>query len=399
MKINTLVNRYLLREMLPPFVLNMVFFSLIFLMSQILEITNMIVNYHISMSTILRMVVYSLPYFMVYVLPMSVMMGILLTFLRLSNDREILALKAGGVSLAALLPAVLVFCMAGSLLTAFTTIYAMPWGQTALKRLTYEVAARHFDVGMKPGTFNNSFNGITIYVSQIDKKHRQLKDVFIEDHRTADRVQTLVAPRGRLLQDPARMAAQLRLFDGIIHQADIDSRTVNTVHFARYDINLDVQRSLAHTRSQDKDEIEMSLAELRRFLNSDAPRNTRYFLVMIEYQKKFSIPFACFALGLLAVPLGVRTRFAKRSFGLSLGLLAFLLYYLLQSAGVVFGETGKYPPVVGMWMPNVVLGGIGIFLFIRTLYERPLTFDFLQRLAICWPARLSRRSAACRRGD
>ncbi len=380
MRLNTTINRYLLKEMLAPSVLNMIFFTFVFLMTQILEITNLIVNYRISIFILFKMLAYSMPYFLVFVMPMSVMMGVLLTFLRLSNDREILALKAGGVSILQLVPPVFVFCLAGSLLTAFMGIYALPWGQLSLKRLTYQVAAQHFDVGLKPGTFNDSFSGITMYVSAFDRQSKLLKDVFIEDHRNETSAQTLVAPRGRLLRDPRRLRVQLRLYDGIIYQVDIDSRSVNTVHFERYDVNLDIQRAASQASArEEKDDIEMSLPELRDFL-AHSPHDSRYYLALMQYYKKFSMPFACFALGLLAIPLGVQTRFAKRSFGLALGLLAFLFYYLLLSAGQVFGEAGKYPPIIGMWVPNLVVGAIGLWLFVRTLNERPVSFDFLYRV-------------------
>ena len=380
MRLNTTINRYLLKEMLTPSALNMIFFTFVFLMTQILEITNLIVNYRISVFILFKMLVYSMPYFLVFVMPMSVMMGVLLTFLRLSNDREILALKAGGVSILQLVPPVFVFCLAGSLLTAFMGIYALPWGQLSLKRLTYQVAAQHFDVGLKPGTFNDSFSGITMYVSAFDRQSKLLKDVFIEDHRNETSAQTLVAPRGRLLRDPRRLRVQLRLYDGIIYQVDIDSRSVNTVHFERYDVNLDIQRAASQASAkEEKDDIEMSLPELRDFL-AHSPHDSRYYLALMQYYKKFSMPFACFALGLLAIPLGVQTRFAKRSFGLALGLLAFLFYYLLLSAGQVFGEAGKYPPIIGMWVPNLVVGAIGLWLFVRTLNERPVSFDFLYRV-------------------
>ncbi len=380
MRLNTTINRYLLKEMLTPSALNMIFFTFVFLMTQILEITNLIVNYRISVFILFKMLVYSMPYFLVFVMPMSVMMGVLLTFLRLSNDREILALKAGGVSILQLVPPVFVFCLAGSLLTAFMGIYALPWGQLSLKRLTYQVAAQHFDVGLKPGTFSDSFSGITMYVSAFDRQSKLLKDVFIEDHRNETSAQTLVAPRGRLLRDPRRLRVQLRLYDGIIYQVDIDSRSVNTVHFERYDVNLDIQRAASQASAkEEKDDIEMSLPELRDFL-AHSPHDSRYYLALMQYYKKFSMPFACFALGLLAIPLGVQTRFAKRSFGLALGLLAFLFYYLLLSAGQVFGEAGKYPPIIGMWVPNLVVGAIGLWLFVRTLNERPVSFDFLYRV-------------------
>ena len=94
-----------------PFVINLVFFTFVFLMTKILEITNLIVNYKISMFSVLFILLYSVPRFLSFVIPMSVMMAVLLTFIRLSNDKELVSLKAGGVSIYGLMPPVLVFCV------------------------------------------------------------------------------------------------------------------------------------------------------------------------------------------------------------------------------------------------------------------------------------------------
>jgi lipopolysaccharide export system permease protein len=96
----------------------------------------------------------------------------------------------------------------------------------------------------------------------------------------------------------------------------------------------------------------------------------------MEYHKKFSIPMACFALGILALPLGIVSKRVKRSSGLVLGLVYFLIYYILLSVGLVFGETGAYPPLIGMWLPNVVMGGLGVFLLIKTANEKPVRVGF-----------------------
>ena len=95
--------------MIPPFVINLLFFNFIFLLTKILDITNMIVNYRISLFDVLLLLIYSMPHFLEFVIPMSVMMTILLTFFRMSSDNEIVALKAGGMSIYKLLPPVLLF--------------------------------------------------------------------------------------------------------------------------------------------------------------------------------------------------------------------------------------------------------------------------------------------------
>jgi len=92
----------------------------------------------------------------------------------------------------------------------------------------------------------------------------------------------------------------------------------------------------------------------------------------VEFHKKFSIPFACIALGILAVPLGVQSSSTRKSAGLGIGLIAFLMYYLLLSAGLVFSEAGNISPVIGMWMPNFIMGSLGIYLLIKIANDRPV---------------------------
>jgi len=377
MKINSIAYRYVFTEMIPPFAVNLVFFTFVFLMAKILDITKMIVNYKISLSSVFLLLIYSIPHFLEFVIPMSVMISILLTFLRLSSDNEITAFKSGGVSIYGLLPPVLLFCLLGCLLTGFMSIYGLPWGRMGFKELTLKVASSHADIGLKERTFNDSFKGMMLYMNKIDLKSKNLIDVFIEDKSNKNVVSTVVAPRGNLFSDSEKPSFRLRLYSGTINQVDLNKRAVHSIKFETYDINLDLKKAVSAAQGGLKDEKEMNLGELHRHLNTVIKKDVQYYAALIEFHKKFAFAFACFSLGILAVPLGVQSRLAKRSFALLLGLVSFLLYYLMLSAGYVFGETGIYPPVVGMWVPNIVMGGLGVFLLVRTANERPVNIGYL----------------------
>jgi lipopolysaccharide export system permease protein len=171
--------------------------------------------------------------------------------------------------------------------------------------------------------------------------------------------------------------AHLTLFNGTINQVNLKNRSVHAIQFDTYDINLNLKKTIQAAKDMPKDEEEMSLGELRHYLRETKIKDAQYYITLMEYYKKFSIPVACFALGLLAVPLGIQSKTAKRSFGIVLGLVFFLFYYLMLSAGWVFGETGVYPPIIGMWAPNVVMGGIGIYFLLRTVKERPVGIDHI----------------------
>ena len=372
MKLNNTVNRYVFREMIPPFVISMILLTFIFLMAEILRITDLIVNYGVSLVSVVLLLIYATPTFLIFVLPMSVMMGVLLAFLRLSHDNEIIALKAGGISVYKLLPPVFVFCLMGCLATGFVSIYGDPWGRLSSKALLFKTATSNVDIGLKERTFIDRFDGVMLYVSQIDPQDKTLIDVYIEDQQTPGMVNTIVAPRGKLFFDPESLTFRLALFNGLINEVDQKKRTVHSISFDTYDFNLELTQVLAAKKQGEKGRREMSLAELRRTLGAATRKDAEYYLTLTEYHKKLSIPFACFVLGLVAIPLGTQSKSAKRSFGTVLGLVFFLIYYVLMSVGLILGETGRCPPVIGMWVPNLVIGTIGLYLLISSAKERPL---------------------------
>ncbi|MBW1896256.1 MAG: LptF/LptG family permease, partial [Deltaproteobacteria bacterium] len=123
MRLGGIIGGYVLREMIPPFLVNLAFFTFVFLMAKILNVTKLIVNYGVGLSSVMLMLTYFIPSFLIFIVPMSIMMGVLIAFLRLSHDNEVVALKASGFSVYKLLPATLVFCLAGFLLTALMTVY------------------------------------------------------------------------------------------------------------------------------------------------------------------------------------------------------------------------------------------------------------------------------------
>jgi lipopolysaccharide export system permease protein len=365
-KLNSIINRYVLREMAMPFVISCLFFTFVFLMAGLLDITNMIVNFGINILTVAILLLYSLPRFLEFVIPISIMVAVLVTFLRLTGDNEIAAAKACGISIYSLVLPVLCFCLMGFVITCLITVYGVPFGKVSLKKLTYDIAASHLDAGIKERTFNDSFKDVMLYINKIDLKNKVLVDVFIEDQRDKNTLSTVVSPKGQLFSDPETLSFHLRLHNGTINQVNIDRKSINSIHFDTYDIRLDLPGAASMENGRSKSEDEMSLAELSEYLNTAPEKNGKYYAGLIEFHKKFSIPFACFAFGLIAMPLGINTNDSKRSMGIGLSLFFVFLYYLLLSAGFVFGEAGVYPPVIGMWVPNMLILAIGVFFIIRT---------------------------------
>lgn len=360
-------------ELLWPFALTILVFLAVFLMMRMLDLTEYVVNYRVGLRPVVRLLLYSMPYFLTFVIPMAVLLAVLLTFLRLSADGEVTAVRAGGGSLFFFLPPVMLFCILAASVTAFIGTTGLPWGRMATKALLLDVARRNIEIGIRERTFNDQFSGVVLYAGKVDSKKLTLGDVYIEDRKTPGVTTIILSGKGKLFSEPDKNLWLLRLSDGVFNQVDDRDRLVHSGRFATYDLLLDLKSMISPVRtSGPKDEEEMTITELIDFINTWPKRDDLYWLAKIQLQKKASLPFACVVLGFLAMPLGVVSRVSRKSFGVSLALGCFLLYYLILAAGEVFGEAGRYPPVIGMWMPNLVILALGLVLFFGEQNDRPV---------------------------
>lgn len=394
MKVFKRIHTYLFFELIPPFAISTFFLTSVFLMTRIPDITNMVVNYNSSIMDILLLISYTLPRFMEFTIPMSAMISVLLTIMRMSGENEIIALKGAGMSLYKLLPPVLIFSVITLFITMWMTVYGIPNGKLALKVKTIELARSSIDAALQERQFNSRLNGIMIYVAHVDMGTRDLTDVFIEDRRTADMVSISTAPRGRLVRKGNQDIYTIRLYDGMINQVNVQDHSVTNINFGHYDINIDLTALQKNgPGEEEKDFDEMSLHELVQRIQHGFKTPEMDSEARLVLHEKFSIPFACLVLGLLAFPLGVQSISLRKSSGFGMGIGFFLLYYLLLAIGWSGGEAGHYPPVIAMWLPNVVMGIAGIFLLIRNARERPVRLPlWIQNLPAVVVARLRKRT-------
>jgi lipopolysaccharide export system permease protein len=374
MKLNSIVNRYIIIELLPPFFINLAFLTAIFLLAKIPDIVNLIVNYNVRISVIFMMLIYTIPSFLAYTIPMSVMLAVLLTMLKMSGDNEITALKSGGCSVYFLIPPVLLFCTIGYIMTLYVQLYGIAWGRASIEKTVKEVASTSADFGLKERIFNDRFKNVVLYINKIDVKTRELKDIFIEDQSKKNSITSIIAPRGIVISHPKDKIIIFKLFNGEYNTVNMDKQSVYSItHFDETEIRIDLSRSNKKRGIAKRDIREWSLSEFKKFFKK-SKRNQQYYKVLIKYYEKFAVPFGCIILGLLAIPLGVQSASTRKTSGIGPGMVLFLLYFTILTFGWSAGRSGNYPPVLAMWMPNIVLGIITIYLYKRVGDERPVVF-------------------------
>jgi lipopolysaccharide export system permease protein len=365
-----IVDKYIFKELIPPFLVSLVFFSFIFLLSRILDIADMLVNFNVSFGAVLRLIIYSVSFFLQYTIPMSVMMAVLFVFIELSGSNEVLALKSGGISVLRLFPSVLVFCMIGTFLTAAMTFYGLPWGKFSFKKEAYEIAKSNMAVSFKEKTFIDSFQGFALYINEIDQEKNIMKDIFLEDMSSAQVPVTITAPQGKIKQTKAGYS--IELFDGSIIQIDKKDESVHKTNFGIYSFSIDLPESLTEEHIEKKDEKEMYFFELKKYIDGFETKNSKYYSAVLRMHEKFSIPLACIFLGLIGFSLGLRNKTGKKSSGIIYGIFLFVFYYILFALGLSLGESKPeiYPPFAAMWVPDLIMFLLGILLLYLAVKEK-----------------------------
>jgi len=387
-----LIDRYILRELWPSFVLAIVVATFVLFVDKLLWLTSLILRNHLDLVTAGLLLCYTLPTVSGLTLPIAFLIGCTLTFNRLSMDSEYVVLKAAGVSVYRLLVPLFAAAVVVYGLASFVLMYVSPWGFQGLQRLFFEVARSRAYYHLQAHEFNDTFKGLVLYVERTVPELQRLEGLFIADTRSGVS-QVITAQAGDLLTQPEARRVILRLEQGTIHRYAPPYKRYQILQFGHYDVILDLDSQLAR---QARDEVRprelfpsqfRAEIERRRALG----RNPRDLLLF--WHKLFALPFACIIFAGLGPALGVVHPKSGRSAGYVLGLGAIFVYYFFLTASDALAEAIRFfPAFLAAWFPNVCMGSITILLLRRTARDAPQLdvawlWDGLRRLWQRWRLR------------
>lgn len=362
---------YISKETLPIFLIGLMVFTIILLMDKIFRIIELIITRGVKISHILMLLLFISPSFLIFTIPMALLLATLLSFGRFSQDNEITAFKASGISLYQLYFPILLFSIGAYLLTSFLVFYGLPWGNRGFKATLYLMAQSKADIEIKERVFNDTFEGFVIYVDKVPLQGKKMEGILIYDEREKEKTNTIFAKEGFIFNDPKSQEILLNLRHGDIHRFEPRTHVYQKMHFESYDLRLELSKTFGNLGKKLK-EYEMSIDELRERIEKKRLMGEDITPQEVELHKRYAIPFSCLVFGLIGVVLGIQPRRSGRSYGFVLSILIILAYYIALTASEIFAMRKDIPPIWAGWMPNILFGALGIFLLVKATKESPI---------------------------
>ncbi len=115
------------------------------------------------------------------------MLAVFLTFLRMGADKELIALKAGGISLYQMSGAPLFFGVLATLLCFWVSFSLIAVGANNFRSHILDIAQNRVNIALQPGVFNKDIPNLVFFAKKVDVQNGSLAEVMVEDTSNEDK--------------------------------------------------------------------------------------------------------------------------------------------------------------------------------------------------------------------
>lgn len=347
----TRLDRYVLRETLPPFLFGIGAFLVVLVGVELLhKLMRMIYQDGIPVLAAVKIFSLQLPGVIVLTLPMAVMFGSLMAIGRLSGEGELVAMRAGGVSTPRVGLSIMLFGLFVAVSGFALSETLVPWSKHRAWEITREMhgtVAGDRDFAME---VRSDLEGLQrwLYASELDVDTLQMRDVTILDF-TMGRRPYLYTARSATWEGEHWVLRNVEITYWQDDQRFIDG---NIPMMKRH-----VGRSSAEIERVRKMPEDMWLRELSE-QTALAERRGRHMWanrLRQHYHVRLALPWATLGLAALGIGMGVQRQRSSRGIGLGLSLVAIFAYYVVLHTLSLIGERGVLHPAITAWLPNLLL--------------------------------------------
>jgi LPS export ABC transporter permease LptG/LPS export ABC transporter permease LptF len=368
-------DRYVLREILPPFALSLLIFTFVLTLPPVMRQLEQLVAKGVTWGVAAKLLLLLVPSSLGLTIPIATLVAILIALGRLSGDRESVALLACGVSPYRLLRPVMLFAAMTCAATAYVMFEAIPDANQAFRSISFDIISKKVENDIQPRVFFDDFPGYVLYIRDVGADGGW-KDVLVADTTKPDRTEITMAARGRLVIDRERQRVDLVVADGTRYLSGREGQSQVYRFFNDVFITLPAEQVFGRQQIP-RTVTEKTIADLRA--DAQAKLNRREGALsphpeIIYIQQKLSIPAACLVFAVIALALGLSSAREGKMGAFVIGFGVVFVYYAIME--IAAAQTrGHYRVIeearalrtasflnatLARWWPNIIMGIFGI---------------------------------------
>jgi lipopolysaccharide export system permease protein len=358
-----ILTRYLLKSLFQPLIYCLLGFSLIFIIDDLFNHFSDFLEKGIRPMEILYYY-YSLvlPPVIVIIMPACLLLAMLYSLSRLTRHSEIIAMRAGGVSICRIVIPFISIGILATLLTAYINENVAPdaaW--QAEKFLDYQRAGRNDEIFFARNLALKNRSHVWM-VNKFDMRDHSMYNVELVEQRP-DGSDALKYQAAKALWLDGRWWFMDLTVQAYKENGDLSGPPEMLLQKEMRDLRETPQTFMAEI----KDTHYLSAKEMRHYLRSKKgiSSNTRARL-LVDMHSRLAAPVACLVVTLIGVPVGAHTGRRGAFAGIMVAMSLFFLFYILQLTGQALGKQELVPAWLGGWLP-VILFGAASPLFIHRM--------------------------------
>lgn len=356
-----IIRSYILRECIIPFFLSLFVLTCIFLLGNLIQLANLVINKGVSLKVISHVFILYIPVLLGYTLPIACLVSIIITFSRFSTDNEILALRASGIHLNQLLLPLSIIGVAMSLFCLILNERLIPYAHGEQQKMLKNLGANNPTALLEPGLFIHAFESQILFIHKIEGN--KMYNVTIYQPQPNGPTRTIIARRGEFTPVPGTDQIKLKLMEGTVDEPNLkDPKTFYKLNFKNYFMTLDLSKQ---NKKIDKKPKSMTLKELKEEMNKLDALFVDTSQLKTEYFRKITWSFSPLIFILLGFPMAVITHRREKSANVVMAIICAAFYYLLSLGCEALSIQNIAPPNIIMWVPNAVAGVTALFLNIK----------------------------------
>jgi lipopolysaccharide export system permease protein len=359
------IDRYLIKELFWPYLFGMIGFIVVIAIDPLIHAMKNIINQQVDVGVVLKWFFFSLTNDMIFTFPMAILLSTLLVFGRFSNDSEIVALKAGGVSFWRMMYPVMIFAFLSTIVAFLFGEYIMPYSVKEADRIKQEDIHKILPVRGAENVFIKDTDTRTVYAGKVIHYPGQNISVRLENIVITDYHPTNLLPIKRIMaKGAAYMQEKWTFWDGMVYEYDEELNSTLKEEFKRQVIDLDEKPQ--DFKKEKSRYGKMSMYDLKKWIRYHNRKGFHDVMVLlVEFYMKTSIPFACLIFGMIGAALGTAHSRAGAFIGFGISVMIIFIYYVILSIFKSYGKNGVIPPLLAAWGPNGIFLLVAIWLIIK----------------------------------